>query len=118
MRWGIIQNSTNLSWRMGGFMFPPSPTSLRYTDYFPRNRINPIAQCRSTICNELSQSGGDTHPESRIRSEMRHPNRPWRVCGEVEYWSKKFGVTPDQLKAAVSRVGSSAAKVEQELKRR
>ena len=37
---------------------------------------------------------------------------------EVEYWTKKFGVTPDQLKAAVSRVGTSAAKVEQQLKRR
>jgi hypothetical protein len=37
---------------------------------------------------------------------------------EVEYWSKKFGVTPDQLRAAVSRVGTSAEKVEQELKRR
>jgi len=37
---------------------------------------------------------------------------------EVEHWSKKFGVTPDQLRAAVSRVGSSAAKVENELKRR
>jgi hypothetical protein len=37
---------------------------------------------------------------------------------EVEYWSKKFGVTPDQLRAAVSRVGVSAEKVEQELKRR
>ena len=37
---------------------------------------------------------------------------------EVEYWTKRFGVTPDQLKAAVSRVGTSAAKVEQDLKRR
>ena len=37
---------------------------------------------------------------------------------EVEYWTKKFGVTPAQLKAAVSRVGTSASKVEQDLKRR
>ena len=37
---------------------------------------------------------------------------------EVEYWTRKFGVTPDQLKAAVSRVGTSAAKVEQDLNRR
>ena len=36
---------------------------------------------------------------------------------EVEYWTKKFGVTPDQLKAAVSRIGTSAAKVEQDLMR-
>ena len=27
---------------------------------------------------------------------------------EVRYWSQKFGVTPEQLKAAVRRVGNSA----------
>ena len=37
---------------------------------------------------------------------------------EVEYWSKKFGVTPDQLKAAVAKVGVSAKAVEKELKSR
>ena len=34
---------------------------------------------------------------------------------EVEYWSKKFKVTPDQLKAAVAKVGVSAKAVETEL---
>ena len=34
---------------------------------------------------------------------------------EVRYWSKKFGVSADQLKAAVKKVGSSAAAVEKEL---
>jgi hypothetical protein len=34
---------------------------------------------------------------------------------EVEYWSKKFNVTPEQLKAAVARVGVSAKAVETEL---
>ena len=34
---------------------------------------------------------------------------------EVEYWSKKFGVTPEQLKAAVAKVGVSAKAVEKEL---
>ena len=34
---------------------------------------------------------------------------------EVEYWSKKFKVTPEQLKAAVSKVGVSAKAVEKEL---
>ena len=37
---------------------------------------------------------------------------------EVEYWSKKFGVTPDQLKTAVAKVGVSATAVEKELSRR
>jgi hypothetical protein len=34
---------------------------------------------------------------------------------EVEYWSKKFRVTPAQLKAAVAKVGVSATAVEEEL---
>jgi hypothetical protein len=34
---------------------------------------------------------------------------------EVRYWSKKFGVTPDILRAAVEKVGNSADAVEQEL---
>ena len=35
---------------------------------------------------------------------------------EVRYWSQKFGVTPEQLKAAVRKVGNSAKAVERELK--
>jgi hypothetical protein len=31
---------------------------------------------------------------------------------EVEYWSNKFGVTPEKLKSAVKAVGSSAKAVE------
>jgi Protein of unknown function (DUF3606) len=34
---------------------------------------------------------------------------------EVEYWSKKFGVTSQQLKDAVKKVGNSPAKVQKEL---
>ena len=36
---------------------------------------------------------------------------------EMDYWSKKFGVTPDQLRTAVKRVGPSAAAVEGEFQR-
>jgi len=36
---------------------------------------------------------------------------------EVRYWSKKLGVSPDELKAAVKKVGNSAAAVEKELRR-
>jgi Protein of unknown function (DUF3606) len=35
---------------------------------------------------------------------------------EVRDWSKKFGVTPDALKAAVKAVGNEAAVVEAHLK--
>jgi hypothetical protein len=37
---------------------------------------------------------------------------------EVEYWTKKFGCTLQQLKAAVQRVGVMAKDVEGDLKRR
>ncbi len=35
---------------------------------------------------------------------------------ELRDWSKKFGVTPDELKTAVAAVGTSAAAVEAHLK--
>jgi len=34
---------------------------------------------------------------------------------EIRYWSKKFNVSPDQLRAAIKKVGNSAAAVEKEL---
>jgi uncharacterized protein DUF3606 len=37
---------------------------------------------------------------------------------EVEYWCKRFGVSPAQLRAAVEKVGDVARRVETELKRR
>jgi hypothetical protein len=36
---------------------------------------------------------------------------------EVRYWSKKFGVTPDQLRATVRKVGNTTEAVERELKK-
>lgn len=38
-------------------------------------------------------------------------NESW----ELEYWSKKFGVTKEQLKSAVKAVGVSAAAVQKYL---
>jgi hypothetical protein len=35
---------------------------------------------------------------------------------ELRYWSEKFGVSHDQLKAAVKKVGNSVAAVEKELR--
>jgi hypothetical protein len=35
---------------------------------------------------------------------------------EVRYWSEKFGVSRDRLKAAVQKVGNSVSAVEKELK--
>ena len=36
---------------------------------------------------------------------------------ELRYWSKKFGVTEDRLRAAVAKVGTMTDKVGQELKK-
>jgi hypothetical protein len=35
---------------------------------------------------------------------------------EVKYWSKHFGVTREELRRAVERVGNSAASVRKELR--
>ena len=37
---------------------------------------------------------------------------------EVQYWKEKFGVTSEELQAAVAAVGNSADKVEEYLKQR
>ena len=34
---------------------------------------------------------------------------------ELQYWAKKFGVTPEKLKSAVRAVGSSAAAIDKYL---
>jgi hypothetical protein len=35
---------------------------------------------------------------------------------ELRYWSERFGVSEDELKAAVKKVGNSAEAVEKELR--
>jgi hypothetical protein len=37
---------------------------------------------------------------------------------EVEWWTRKLGVSPDQIREAVAEVGTSAEKVAQQLNRR
>ena len=39
-------------------------------------------------------------------------HEPW----EVEYWSKKFGVSPEKLKETVQTVGTSKAAVQKALR--
>jgi hypothetical protein len=34
---------------------------------------------------------------------------------ELQYWAKKFGITPEKLKSAVRAVGSSAAAIDKYL---
>ena len=52
-----------------------------------------------------------TAPQDRLRTNVHEDY-------EVRDWCKKFGCTPEQLKAAVARVGVMANAVEAELKRR
>jgi len=40
-----------------------------------------------------------------------------RLEYELDYWSKKFRVTPDELRDAVKRVGTSLEAIERELQR-
>ncbi|GAC1599716.1 MAG: hypothetical protein NVS3B2_01200 [Ramlibacter sp.] len=48
----------------------------------------------------------ETVPAQRSRIDMTNPS-------EVMYWSKQFGCSVQQLRAAVSEVGDSSAVVEQ-----
>lgn len=57
------------------------------------------------MADDKSKSGGQDRTRISLTEDY-----------EVRDWSKKFGVTPDELKAAVAAVGNSAAAVEEHLK--
>jgi hypothetical protein len=59
----------------------------------------------------MADDKSKTRPQDALRVNVHE-------AYEVEYWTKKFGCTADQLRAAVQRVGVMAADVETELKRR
>lgn len=48
----------------------------------------------------------ETVPANRGLIDLNDPR-------EVSWWSKRFGCSQEQLRLAVSKVGNSAAKVEQ-----
>ena len=57
------------------------------------------------MADDLSKRGGSDR--KRIDVGQEH---------ELRAWSKKFGVTPDELKKAVASVGTQADKVEAKLR--
>ncbi|RZL33101.1 MAG: DUF3606 domain-containing protein [Rubrivivax sp.] len=57
------------------------------------------------MSDDKSQSGGQDRSRISLGEDY-----------EVRDWARKFGVTPEQLKAAVQAVGSNAAAVEAHLK--
>jgi hypothetical protein len=59
------------------------------------------------VADELSKKG----PQDSSRVNVHEPH-------ELRYWTKRFGVTEEQLKKAVAKVGTSVKSVESELKRR
>lgn len=56
----------------------------------------------------MSDDKKDRGPQDRSRINMNEEY-------EVQYWTKKFGVTKEKLAEAVRAVGNSAAKVEERL---
>ncbi|RYD98985.1 MAG: DUF3606 domain-containing protein [Sphingobacteriales bacterium] len=56
------------------------------------------------MSDDLNKKG--SQDSSRINTNEPH---------EVSYWASKFGVTKQELKRAIDKVGSSAASVEKEL---
>lgn len=58
----------------------------------------------------MSDNLKDRGPQDRSRINV---HESW----ELEYWSKKFGVSHDRLKQAVEKVGVSAHAVEENLKK-
>lgn len=57
------------------------------------------------MADDKSKSGGQDRARINVHEDY-----------ELRDWSKKFGITPDQLKAAVAAVGTMATDVEQHLK--
>ncbi|KQW51229.1 MULTISPECIES: DUF3606 domain-containing protein [unclassified Roseateles] len=57
------------------------------------------------MADDKSQSGGQDRKRISLSEDY-----------EVRDWAKKFGVTADELKAAVKAVGNEAAAVEARLK--
>jgi hypothetical protein len=57
------------------------------------------------MSDDKSQTGGQDRTRISLNEDY-----------EVRDWANKFGVTPDQLKAAVQAVGNDAAAVEAHLK--
>jgi hypothetical protein len=59
------------------------------------------------MADDLTQRGGQDR--TRIDVGQEH---------ELRDWSKKFGVSPDELKRAVAAVGTESSKVEAHLRQR
>jgi hypothetical protein len=57
------------------------------------------------MSDDLSKNG--MQDRTRINTSQDH---------EVRYWSEKFSVSQERLKAAVQKVGNSVSAVEKELK--
>jgi Protein of unknown function (DUF3606) len=70
---------------------------------------------RDAIFTERSSTMADDKSKTRPQDSSKvNVNEDY----EVQYWTKKFGCTPQQLKDAVKKVGTGAAAVEKEVKKK
>jgi Protein of unknown function (DUF3606) len=112
--WAILRFQTSrIEVRLGdhiaGAKAVPSP-AWRKARLFPISRGGGSAVASSCGDTKTAMSDDPKKRGSQDRSRINiHEDY------EVQYWSKKFGVSPDQLKAAVKKVGNSVAAVQQEL---
>jgi hypothetical protein len=57
-------------------------------------------------------------PDDRTRKSLHDRSQISLIEDyEVRYWTQRFGVSEDELRAAINRVGRSAKTVERELAR-
>jgi uncharacterized protein (DUF4415 family) len=71
-----------------------------------QGRLSSVAESRSAYMSDDLKNRG---PQDRSRVNV---NEDW----ELRYWTREFGVTADQLRAAVRKVGVMRTDVERELK--
>jgi hypothetical protein len=82
--------------RFGGHFFVGTP---KFDE-----RCHSLGSRREKVADDLTKKG----PQDRSRVSLTEDY-------EVRYWSEKFGVSAEELQAAVNKVGNSAKAVEQEL---
>jgi Protein of unknown function (DUF3606) len=79
-----------------------------------------VARCLSVSSMPFSygKTEGGFMPDDKTKRGQQDRNKiNINEDYEVRYWSSRFRVTPDQLRAAVQKVGNSPDAVERELKR-
>jgi Protein of unknown function (DUF3606) len=82
-------------------------------------RAHPVAHPGGTNRRQLSSHPGKIREKAVADSRRRGAADRSKISmsgdHEVRYWAKHLGVTPEELRKAVDKVGNSAASVRKEL---